>query len=147
MNAGAFGPGVPSRDVRLSPDHAVFFDDVLIPVRLLVNGTSVVREIVDSVTYYHVELKQHELLLAEGLPVESYLETGGRSAFANGGGATQLHPDFAPLIWDGQGCAPLVVTGAPLRAARAHLAAAVNSGKPKTRKTRVRKGSINPPAA
>lgn len=140
IRAGAFGPGLPSRDVLLSPDHAVFFNEVLIPVRLLVNGTSVVRETVDHITYYHIELDRHDLLLAEGLPTESYLETGGRSAFANGGGATQLHPDFAALMWDGHGYAPLVVTGAPLRAAKAHLAAVAKGGKVPTRKTRARKG-------
>jgi hypothetical protein len=144
IRAGAFGPGVPSHDVRLSPDHAVFFDEVLIPVRLLVNGKSVVRETVDHITYYHVELDRHDLLLAEGLPTESYLDTDNRSAFANGGGATQLHPDFAALMWDGHGCAPLVVTGAPVQAAKAHLAAVAKRGKASVRKTRVRKGVINP---
>jgi collagen type I alpha len=140
IRTGAFGPGLPSRDVLLSPDHAVFFSDVLIPVRLLVNRTSVVRETVDRITYYHVELDRHDLLLAEGLPVESFLDTDNRSAFANGGGATQLYPDFASLMWDGHGYAPLVVTGSPLRAARAHLAAVAKSGKASVRKTRVRKG-------
>jgi hypothetical protein len=140
IRAGAFGPGVPSSDVLLSPDHAVFFNDVLIPVRLLVNGKSVVRETVDHITYYHVELERHDLLLAEGLPVESFLDTDNRSAFANGGGATQLYPDFASLMWDGHGYAPLVVTGAPVQAAKAHLAAVAKSSKGSVRKPRVRKG-------
>jgi Hint domain len=139
VRAGAFGPGLPSHDVRLSPDHAVFFNGVLIPVRLLVNRTSVVRETVDHITYYHVELDRHDLLLAEGLSVESFLDTDNRSAFANGGGATQLYPDFAALMWDGHGYAPLVVTGAPVQAAKAHLAAVAKSAKALVRKTRVRK--------
>jgi hypothetical protein len=139
VRSGAFGVGIPSRDVCLSPDHAVFFNDVLIPVRLLVNRTSVVRETVDHITYYHVELDRHDLLLAEGLPVESFLDTDNRSAFANGGGATQLYPNFAALMWDGHGCAPLVVTGAPVQAAKAHLAAVAKSAKASVTKTRVRK--------
>jgi len=49
----------------------------------------------DEVTYYHVELDDHDLLLAEGLPVESYLDTGDRSNFENGGGPIALHPDFS----------------------------------------------------
>jgi len=40
----AFGPGLPARDLLLSPDHAVFCDGVLIPVRHLLNGTSIVQE-------------------------------------------------------------------------------------------------------
>jgi hypothetical protein len=38
--AHAFGLGRPHRDLFLSPDHAVCFADVLIPVRCLINGTT-----------------------------------------------------------------------------------------------------------
>jgi len=38
VTAGAFGAGRPHRDLRLSPEHAVFVDGVLIPVHLLVNA-------------------------------------------------------------------------------------------------------------
>jgi len=34
-----------------------------------------------------------------------------------------LYPDFATLRWEAQGCAPLVVTGPEVEAARAMLAA------------------------
>jgi hypothetical protein len=37
------------------------------------------------VDYYHVELDQHAILLAEGRPAESYLNTGNRGFFANSG--------------------------------------------------------------
>ena len=47
--------------------------DVLIPVKYLIDGNSVFQVPVNEVTYYHVELPQHSVLLAEGLPVESYL--------------------------------------------------------------------------
>jgi hypothetical protein len=36
-------------------------------------------------TYHHVELAAHDVILAEGLPCESYLDTGNRAAFAEGG--------------------------------------------------------------
>ena len=36
-------------------------------------------------TYWHVELAAHTVLYAEGVPAESYLDTGNRGAFANGG--------------------------------------------------------------
>jgi hypothetical protein len=123
----AFGQGQPRRTLLLSPDHAVFVDDVLVPIKYLVNGTTIVRRKVARITYYHVELRQHDILLAEGLPVESYLETGGRAAFANGGGVMQLHSDFAPdpvriaLIWDSEGYAPLTVAPAQLAPIRARL--------------------------
>jgi hypothetical protein len=47
-----------------------------------------------AVDYYHVELDAHDIMLAEGLPAESYLNTGNRGAFANGGGAIEAHADF-----------------------------------------------------
>ncbi len=87
VRGGAFGAGVPHRDVRLSPDHAVFVEGVLIPIRYLINGRTIVQEQVDRVTYYHVELASHAVILAEGLPCESYLDTGNRGAFANHGGS------------------------------------------------------------
>ncbi len=115
---GAFGPWRPSRDLYLSPDHAVYVGQVLIPVKHLINGSSIAQVQCDSVTYYHVELPTHAVLLAEGLPAESYLDTGDRSHFANGGGQIALYPDFASRMWEAEGCVPLVVTGAALDAAR-----------------------------
>ncbi len=84
VRAGAFGEGRPGSDLWLSPDHAVFIGDVLIPIRYLVNGKTVAQEPRDTVGYWHLELDRHDVLLAEGLACESYLDTGNRSAFANG---------------------------------------------------------------
>ncbi len=112
--AHAFGLGRPHRTLRLSPDHAVFVDGVLIPVRYLLNGATVVQERTQAVTYWHVELERHGVLLAEGLPVESYLDSGNRTAFANGGTVVMAAPDFARRVWAESGCAPLVTAG-PLR--------------------------------
>jgi hypothetical protein len=126
--AGAFRAGLPRRDLWLSPDHALLVDGVLIPVRYLLNGATVLQEEVDEVTYFHVETQNtageanHTVLLAEGLPAESYLDTGNRRAFANGGGLMQLHPDFALDIWKRAGIAPLVLEGPSLRAVRHRLA-------------------------
>jgi hypothetical protein len=119
--AHAFGPSMPQRDLYLSPDHAVFVNDVLIPVKHLVNGGTVAQVPVDEATYYHIELPQHDVVLAEGLPTESYLETGDRANFANGGSVARLHPDLTARAWEALGCAPLVVSGPELMAARAML--------------------------
>ncbi len=127
ITAGAFGPGRPYRDVQLSPDHAVFVDDVLIPVKYLINGTTIVQTPVDEVSYHHVELGQHAVLLVEGMFAESYLDTGGRGNFANGGEPVALHPDFTFRTWDAEGCAPLVVTGPLLQSARDRIDAIANA--------------------
>ncbi len=123
VRAGAFGEAMPHRDLILSPDHAIFLSGDLIPVRYLVNGATVAREPAAAVTYWHVELDRHDVLLAEGLACESYLDTGNRAAFADGGAAVRLHPAFARAVWQGRGCAPLRCGGPPVAAARRHLAA------------------------
>ena len=121
--AGAFGAGVPVRDLWLSPDHAVFIDDVLIPAKHLIDAEGVIVQVpTDDVTYYHVALSRHDVLLAEGLPVESYLDTGSRANFANSSGPVVLHPDFASREWEAAGCAPLVVSGPILERVRRRIA-------------------------
>jgi microcystin-dependent protein len=90
----AFAPGCPSRDLRLSPDHAVWFDGVLIPIKHLINASTVRQMSVREVTYFRIELATHDIVLANDLPVESYLDTGDRAAFANGGRAS-----LAPRVW------------------------------------------------
>ena len=116
--AGAFGDGLPAADLRLSPDHAVYAEGVLIPAKLLVNGATIVQERPDWVQYHHIELAAHDVVLANGLPAETYLDTGNRTMFAD-----VLHPDFARRSWEADGCAPLVTRGPVLAAVRARLLA------------------------
>ena len=121
VTAGAFGAGLPHRDLILSPDHAVFVDGHLLTIRHLINGASIVQEAADSVTYYHVELDSHDVLLAEGLPAESFLDTGNRAAFDNGGAPMLAHPDFAPAGAPAEACAPTLPEGAARVALRQRL--------------------------
>lgn len=123
IRAGAFGSGVPRRDLILSPDHAVLVEGALVPVRYLLNGATIVQEPAGTVTYFHVELEAHDVLLAEGLPVESYLDTGNRSSFANAPGHTMLAPDFARQVWAERSCAPLILDGPVVQAERRRLIA------------------------
>jgi collagen type I alpha len=126
--AHAFGPGRPKRDLLLSPDHAVFVEGVLIPIRHLINGSNVTQVEWQTITYYHIELPRHDVLLAEGMPAESYLEAGARNAFGNGNDVIQLHPEFTPpqdyyaTLWEQYGYAPLVVAGEVVERIRDTLA-------------------------
>jgi hypothetical protein len=119
--AGAFGRGQPSRDLLLSPDHAVYVDGVLIPVKHLLNGATIAQVPCDSVTYHHVELARHDVLLAEDMPAESYLAGADRTVFANHAGVVAMHPDLSSRVWEAEGCAELIVTGTVLDAVRARL--------------------------
>jgi len=90
-----------------------------------------------SINYFHVELDRHAILLAEGLPVESYLDTGNRAFFSNAGLALLLHPEFhvnAGLrCWAEDACAPLAVSEAavgPIWTRLAERAAALGHSLP-----------------
>ena len=95
VRAFAFADGVPQRDLLLSPDHAVYIDDVLIPARFLINGMTIIQEATDQVAYWHVELPRQDIVFAEGLPCDSSPDEHGRAPFENGGKVVQLHPRFA----------------------------------------------------
>ena len=113
---------MPHTDLLLSPDHAIFVDGKLICGRQLVNGSTIRQEFDwTAVDYYHVELDQHAILLAEGLPAESYIDTGNSGFFANSGAPLVLHPDLtdesdyptreagscAPFVWDDASVQPV----------------------------------------
>jgi hypothetical protein len=91
----ALADGVPHTDLLVSPDHGILIGGKLICARQLVNGATIRQETGwKSVTYYHVELDAHAILLAEGAPAESYLDTGNRDFFSNAGVPIRLHPDL-----------------------------------------------------
>jgi Hint domain len=111
----AFADNVPHTDLLLSPDHAVLVDGMLVCIRQLVNGATIRPDPGwTAVDYYHVELDEHAILVAEGLTAESYVDTGNRGFFANSGGPLTLYPDMtaeanyptreagscAPFVWD-----------------------------------------------
>lgn len=145
IRADAFAPARPTRDLFLSPDHAVLAEGVLIPVKHLLNGRTVAQVAVDEVVYFHLELPRHAVILAEGLTVETYLDTGDRGAFTDAAGPRMLHPVFGSergdiaLVMEALGCAPFRVAGPEVERARAALAQRASAARdPGPRETRRR---------
>ena len=116
----AIAADMPHRDLVVSPDHAIFVEGKLICARQLVNGTTICQELDwTAVDYYHVELDQHAILLAEGQPAESYIDTGNRGFFSNSGEPLVLHPDLTDETGyptrEAGSCAPFVSDEASVR--------------------------------
>ncbi len=106
VRQGALAAGVPHRDLYLTHGHALYLDSaiggVLIPVENLVNHRSIVwDETARVVEHYHIELEDHDVVLAEGAPAETYYDANNRAQFhtaREGSAAVVAKPSFAPVL-------------------------------------------------
>jgi glycosyltransferase involved in cell wall biosynthesis len=122
IKQGALDFGVPRQDLFLSPAHALFLDGMLIPAGALVNRYSIVQaETVDQVSYFHLELETHDVILAEGAPAESFAAVDGRGMFHNAKEFAALYPQAAnaPAAY----CAIRRTEGAELESVKRWIAA------------------------
>ncbi len=118
--AGALGGGLPENDLVLSPDHCLYIDGWLIEAKTLLNGATIRQDGSQRfISYHHIELARHDIVLAEGVAAETYLGRGDRAMF-RGGAALTLHPDFASPARD-EAVAPLAVDGPIIRQTRHRL--------------------------
>ncbi len=122
--AGALGEGLPRRDLLISPKHAMLLDGMLVPAEVLVNGQGITQvTAMDRVDYVHVELDQHEAILAEGAASETFADDDSRMLFHNAQEYASLYPvlmaGYLPQpVW----CAPRVEHGHRVERLRRRLA-------------------------
>ncbi len=92
--AGALGDNIPSRDLWISPHHALYLEGVLIEAKDLVNGVNIFQaEAVERVDYFHIELFSHDVIFAEGAPAETFIDNDSRAMFHNVADYFALYPD------------------------------------------------------
>lgn len=100
IKAGALGENIPSRDLLISSDHAILLEEILIQAGALVNGSSIVREteVPQTFTYFHIELEDHSLILAENTAAETFIDNVDRLAFDNWQEHEALCPEGKPIV-------------------------------------------------
>lgn len=84
ITKNAFGDNKPNKDIHLTPEHSVYINDYLIPIRLLVNGMSIYYDTeIESFEYYHIVCEEHSVVDVNGLDAETYHNTGNSLKFKN----------------------------------------------------------------
>ncbi len=100
--AGALGEDSPTADLRVTADHALLVDGLLVQAGALVNGSSIRRltlaELGERYVVYHVETDDHETILAEGVPVETFVDNVARRRFDNYAEYLALYGETAASI-------------------------------------------------
>jgi hypothetical protein len=101
VRRGALADGVPHRDLYITRGHSLYLDGVLIPVEELINHRTIAWvESAQVVEYYHLELDDHDVIIAEGAAAESYREDNNSPLFHNAGTRTAKPPvpPYAPVL-------------------------------------------------
>ena len=100
IKAGALGDNLPCRDLFVSPDHSILIEGLLINAGAIENGVSIVKTYPEQYIYYHIELENHALLDAEGIPAESFFPNKeDRATYDNGAEYEKLYPNGSNLMF------------------------------------------------
>jgi autotransporter-associated beta strand protein len=121
FKAGSLDDNVPTRDLWISPHHAMYLEGVLIEAKDLVNGVSIVQaERVEKVEYFHIELATHDVIIAEGALSETFVDDDSRAMFHNAHQYAALYADeeMTPTRY----CAPRRDHGYEVEVVRQRLA-------------------------
>ncbi|WP_438381820.1 Hint domain-containing protein [Asaia sp. BMEF1] len=117
----AISDGIPSQDLHVTGEHSIFFDNLLVPARMLVNGRSIYFDKrVKEYEFYHIETQQHSIIWANDLKTESYLDTGNRHGFTSQSGGVVV--PIRPLNWSSDAVVRLVTDRAVVEPLHAVLA-------------------------
>ena len=99
----ALGPELPHADLYVTGGHSLLIDGVLVPADMLLNGTTVTRyePESDAMELFHIKLESHDVIYAEGAPVETLLTV--RDSWVN---FAEYFRQYGTVAADEARCAP-----------------------------------------
>jgi hypothetical protein len=97
---------VPPAALYVTAGHALFTDGVLAPAGMLINGATITRHEArdcDELEFFHIKLESHDVIYAEGAPVDTLLTVDERAVnFA------EYFRRYGPPTTDETPCAPRI---------------------------------------
>lgn len=75
ISRNALDEGMPSRDLYVSPGHALYVEGILVRAKDLLNDSTIVRALPagrETIEYYNIMLDDHQVVMADGMPVETF---------------------------------------------------------------------------
>jgi hypothetical protein len=122
---GAFNGDLPHSDLYVSFGHRFLINGLLIPACDLVNESSITRvksASSDILEYLHIELEDHDVILANGVPAETLEGNASRSEFDNFGEYVVL---YGPVLTHQTLYAPTMASKGRRQILRSHLRGAL----------------------
>jgi len=122
---GAFNGDLPHSDLYVSFGHRFLINGLLIPACDLVNGSSITRinsASSDVLEYLHIELEDHDVILASGVPAETLEGNASRKEFDNFGEYVAL---YGAALTHQTPCAPIMARNGRRQVLRSHLRGAL----------------------
>src|SRR5580704_15359793 len=78
----ALAPNLPQAALYVTQTHGVFIDDVLVSAGYLINETTITlcdANELNELEFFHIKLESHDVIYAEGAPVETLLRVDERA--------------------------------------------------------------------
>ena len=87
IRANALADGIPHSDLTVTADHGMIIDGLVINAAALVNGDTInfvaTPDLPDRMQVFHVETEDHNVILANGAPAETFIDVADRKSFDN----------------------------------------------------------------
>jgi hypothetical protein len=111
--------GIPSAMLLVSPCHGIAIDGLLVPAGALVNGMSIKSRACPRIDYFHIETENHDIVLANNTPAETFIDANSRNLFDNAAEFHRLYPNDKAKKFE---CLPRLEFGFILESIRKRLA-------------------------